>query len=97
MVLRRCVVNEETPPCLTVPAGSQELLEANLSHVPPSLLNDLERVDTVLGSVPQASPVPVRNRFGTLDEDTVLRPSRCLVLAPMDRGRVNKQDRTNLT
>ena len=43
VIARRCVDNEETPPCSTVPAGSQELLEANLSHVPPSLLDDLER------------------------------------------------------
>ena len=82
VVARRCVDGEETPPCLTVPARSQELLEANLPRVPQSLLDELEQdlsevqpttVDTVFGSVPQASPVQVRNRFDALNEDAVLR------------------------
>ena len=51
--------------------------------MPPSLLDDLARdlfevqptvVDSVFGFVPQASFVPVRNRFGTLDEDTCWHP-----------------------
>ena len=43
-------------------------------------------------SVPQASPAPVRNRFGVLDEDTVFRPSRHLVLAPMTRSWTGEED-----
>ena len=87
---RRCD-DEETPPCSIVPAGSHELLEVNFSRVSQSLLDDVERdlsemqptTDTVLVAVPKASSVPVRNRFGVLDEDAVLRPSRRLVLGPM--------------
>ena len=56
----------------------------DLSEVQPTV------VDTVLGSVPQASPVPVRNRLGALDEDTV-RPSRRLALAPMIRSGTGEQ------